>query len=108
MLLAYAQDGTAEDVLPETWAPRTPHSLISRAAVVGQFPAIRDAGYAIDNEESTPGFRCVAAPILTRGGIAIAAISMTTVSSRTPMTELKAMGMQAAETAAAIARALGH
>ena len=108
VLLAYAPDGTTEGVLPETWTPRTAHSLISRAEVAGQFAGIRAAGYAIDDEESTPGFRCVAAPILARGGIAIAAISMTTVSSRTPMDELKAMGARAAATAAAIARALGH
>lgn len=108
VLLAYGPEATVAELLPDTWPPRTETSLTTRAQLVGQFGDIRRTGYAIDDEESTPGFRCVAAPILTRGGIAIAAISMTTVSSRTPMTELRAMGARAADAAQAIARALGH
>jgi len=107
-LLAYVPADVTESMLPEHWPARTANSLQTREALVRQFGEIRQTGYAIDNEESDAGFRCVAAPILTRGGIAVAAISVTTVSSRTPMAELKVLGLRIAETAAAISRALGH
>jgi IclR family transcriptional regulator, KDG regulon repressor len=43
---------------------------------------VRQAGYAIDNAESTPEVRCVAAPIHDTSGETIAAISISVPSIR--------------------------
>ena len=105
-LLTWSPAGTAETLLPAAWAGRTANSLTTIAAMTGQFGDIRARGYALDTEESDPGFRCVAAPILTRGGLAVAALSMTTSTARTSMDELEAMGLRIAETAGMISRLL--
>ena len=38
----------------------TPHSLVHRADLAADLAATRERGYAIDNEENTPGLRCFA------------------------------------------------
>jgi IclR family acetate operon transcriptional repressor len=60
----------------------TPNTVTSAFELSRQLIAIRQSGYAVDNEESVLGVRCLAAPILDRKGIAVAAISISGPSSR--------------------------
>jgi DNA-binding IclR family transcriptional regulator len=60
----------------------TPNTLTSATQLSRQINSIRHAGYAVDNEESVLGLRCIAAPILDGRGIAVAAISISGPASR--------------------------
>lgn len=60
----------------------TPHTLRSAEQLRQELDAVRQLGYAVDNEESTLGLRCIAAPILDERGVAVAAVSISGPSSR--------------------------
>lgn len=106
VLLAFSPQGTAEAVLPPAWPARTERSLTTRDGLLAQMDSIRARGFAFDDEESDPGFRCVAAPIVTRGGAAVAALSLTTVASRIPTDQLEAFGRRIRAVAEDISRVL--
>ncbi|RAP78652.1 IclR family transcriptional regulator [Paenibacillus montanisoli] len=46
----------------------TPYTIGHRDELFAQLDAIREQGYAMDDQESVMGFRCVAAPIRSGGG----------------------------------------
>ncbi|MFV2034367.1 MAG: IclR family transcriptional regulator C-terminal domain-containing protein, partial [Halocynthiibacter sp.] len=50
---------------------------------------IRERGYAFDCEEHEPGIICVATPILTKSHSVMAAISVTSSTSRTTLENLE-------------------
>ncbi len=54
----------------------TPHTLASPEALLPELERIRRDGYAVDNEESVPGIRCVAAPVLDAENLPAAAVSV--------------------------------
>jgi DNA-binding IclR family transcriptional regulator len=60
----------------------TPHTITSAGQLTRELNAIRKAVYAVDNEESVLGLRCIAAPIVDRRGIAVAAVSISGPTSR--------------------------
>jgi DNA-binding IclR family transcriptional regulator len=41
-----------------------------------QLQTVREKGYALESEESRPGFSCIAAPIIGQDGLAVAAVSI--------------------------------
>jgi len=77
----------------------TPNTLTSAFALSRELVAIRQASYAVDNEESVLGLRCIAAPILDKKGIAVAAISISGPASRITPQKTAALG-KAVKTAA--------
>ena len=60
----------------------TPKTITSAADLKRRLNMVRKQGFAIDDEESNPGCRCVAAPIRDHRGEVIAAISITGPSTR--------------------------
>ena len=60
----------------------TPNTITSAEQLTRELNAIRKTGYAVDNEESVLGLRCIAAPIVDRKGIAVAAVSISGPTSR--------------------------
>ena len=77
----------------------TPHTLTSALELSRDLGSIRQSGYAVDNEESVLGLRCIAAPILDRRGIAMAAISISGPTSRISPQKTPTLG-EAVRTAA--------
>jgi DNA-binding IclR family transcriptional regulator len=63
-------------------AVMTPNSLRSREALTEELRNTRERGYAVDNCESNPAVRCVAAPILDASGAAVAAVSVSVPTVR--------------------------
>jgi IclR family KDG regulon transcriptional repressor len=53
----------------------TSHTIADLPALQQELALIRDTGYAVDDQEYTPGLRCVAVPIRGADGTAIAALS---------------------------------
>ena len=60
----------------------TPHTITSAFELDRELNSIRQSGFAVDNEESVVGLRCIAAPILDTREIAVAAISISGPTSR--------------------------
>jgi len=63
-------------------APSTPRTLTTLPTLQDDLTKIRRRGYSTDNEEHELGVACVATPVLDRGGMAIAAISVSGPISR--------------------------
>lgn len=61
---------------------RTPRSIRSRSGLRRDLQETQRRGYAIDDEESRLGVRCLAFPIFGATGEAVAAISVTTTPAR--------------------------
>jgi DNA-binding IclR family transcriptional regulator len=77
-LLAYLPEELAEANLQVTGLPRfTPKTIVSFPKLKQELKRIRESGFAVDDEENTPGVRCLAAPVFDRAGTAVAAISLT-------------------------------
>lgn len=76
-LLAYLPDRDRDAYLERAPFPRlTPTTLCGRAELEAEIERIRACGFAMDREEREHGIRCVAAPVLSPQGDAIAAVSV--------------------------------
>lgn len=76
-LLAWAEPSTRSTILAKLDYERFTDSTIRSAkAFRDELERVRERGYAVDDEESVAGARCVSAPILDATGIPIAAMSV--------------------------------
>jgi len=62
--------------------PLTPRTIISLAQFKKELESVRKKGYAISDEEFAEGNRAIAAPILDKNGIAVAAINFAVPTKR--------------------------
>jgi len=80
-------------------------------ADIDQLMAMRDAslrnGYAVDDEERTPGMRCVAAPIFNSFGEAVASVSVSGPTVRIDGQTVPIYGARVRQAADAITRNIG-
>lgn len=60
----------------------TPNTITEIPRLLEELKRIREQGFALDNEETFPGIRCVGAPIRGAGGRVIAAVSITVPAQR--------------------------
>jgi IclR family transcriptional regulator, KDG regulon repressor len=67
----------------------TPTTVTEVPRLLKEFEKIRRQGFAIDNEESFPGIKCVAAPITDGRGNVIAAMSATVPTQRMEKERMK-------------------
>lgn len=82
-ILAFRPLDEVETILDRHGLPQiTENSITSRDQLLKELDQIRERGYAIDDEERVQGMRCVAAPITTSEGKAVAAISVSGPKSR--------------------------
>jgi IclR family transcriptional regulator, acetate operon repressor len=63
----------------------TERTIVDRSALESELARIRQAGYAVDNEEYVPGLLCVAVPVVGAHGRAIAAVAVQAPVSRMPL-----------------------
>jgi DNA-binding IclR family transcriptional regulator len=69
-------------LIPPTLTRHTPNTITDRATLLDQLDIIRTTGYAIEIGENEEGSYCIAAPILDRRDVAIAAMSLSAPISR--------------------------
>lgn len=81
-MLAYAGPPMIESVIADGLPRRTPHTLVTAAALQAELGRIREEGVAFDRGEAYPGITCVAAPIRDVAGLALGAVSVTGPSPR--------------------------
>nr|WP_156586361.1 IclR family transcriptional regulator [Halorubrum sp. CBA1125] len=82
-MLAYMAPERVDEILDKHgMISRTEHTISDREELSQELETIRDQGYAIDDEESLEGLRCVAAPILTQDDDVLGAVSISGPISR--------------------------
>jgi len=70
--------------------PKTPSTLCTAHALHEDFEAIRERGYALDNQENEPGVNCIAVPVYALAtGTPSGAVSVSALAYRTPLDELE-------------------
>ncbi len=85
----------------------TPKSIIRAGELHDALNRIRSQGYAVDDEESAIGLRCIAAVVFNEHSEALAAISVSGPATRISDERLVSLGRIVSEVADEITRALG-
>ncbi len=108
-LLAAMEDGALERYLARTSLVRfTDKTICERAALLDELARIRAQGYAFDDEEKSPGMRCVAAPVFNAFGEVVAGISVSGPTARMSRGEIEPISAQVRARAAELSHALGY
>jgi DNA-binding IclR family transcriptional regulator len=108
VLLAFSPPGLVAEVLKEELAARTPKTITDPAALQRLLDEVRLAGYAIDDEESEVGMRCLAAPVRDISGKVIAAVGLAGPTQRLTKKDLRAMAPEVVSTGDAVSVRLGY
>jgi IclR family transcriptional regulator, acetate operon repressor len=107
-LLAYMSSQTVRQILQKKGlAGFTPNTIIDPKKLSAELDSIRKRGWAVDDEEKTPGMRCVAAPVFDVLGEAVAAISISGPTVRMTLDRTGELGPQILRAADAITRSIG-
>jgi DNA-binding IclR family transcriptional regulator len=106
-LLAWLPDDVVTRVLAQPLQRRTPNTLTDPKLLRNDLELTRQRGWALDNVENELEIRCVGAPIIGRGGAAIAACSVSGPDLRLTLTRASQLGPLVARAAAHISRLLG-
>jgi DNA-binding IclR family transcriptional regulator len=108
VLLAYSQPATVTEVLKEGLAQRTAKTITEPLAFQRALEEVRLSGYAIDDEESEAGMRCVAAPVRDISGKVIAAVGLAGPTQRLTKKDLRSMAPEVIATGDAVSVRLGY
>lgn len=103
MLAWLPPEGLEQALARQSFLRHTPQTLDSREKLLAELAAIRLRGHAWDREEHEPGIICCAAPILTRSGRVLGALSVTSTTARTTLEALGALAPTIKDIAARIA-----
>jgi DNA-binding IclR family transcriptional regulator len=86
----------------------TRRTLVRPELLLRELRAVRQRGYAIDDEEIYPGVRCVGAPVRDHTGAVVAAVSVAGPTTRLPREHFPRYAAEVLKAAAEISRGLGH
>jgi IclR family transcriptional regulator, acetate operon repressor len=88
-ILAHLPEEEVQAVVASAGLPaRTPATITDPAGLRAELVAVRERGYAIDDEENEATVRCIGAAILDRGGRPTGGVSISTVTFAVDRTEL--------------------
>jgi IclR family acetate operon transcriptional repressor len=107
-LLSFLPAERARTILRETGMPAlTDKTITTIRDYMAALETVRAQGYAVDDEEQSPGMRCVAAVIHDEYGDPVAAVSVTGPSARIDDRRIALLGARVKAAAAAITEAIG-
>lgn len=107
-LAAFLHEKHREQILSGlTFQPLTPKTIMNLVQFRQELERVRQQGFAVDDEETTPGARCVSAPILGADGEAVAAISISGPVTRVGRDQVDALAAAVMQAAKAISAAMG-
>jgi IclR family acetate operon transcriptional repressor len=86
---------------------QTPATITEPASLRAELDDVRARGYAVDNEESVQGMRCVGAPIIDGDGHAVAAVSISAPVARLTPERYTEVGTLVRQSADAISAVIG-
>ena len=108
-LLAAMEEQALERYLARTPLIRfTDRTICEREALLGELARIRAQGHAVDDEEKSPGMRCVAAPVFNAFGEVVAGISVSGPTARMRRGEIARISALVRARAAELSYALGY
>lgn len=103
-MMAYlAPDALEQALARQSFYRHTARTLDTRETLLAELQAIRARGHAWDREEHEPGIICCAAPILSRAGRVMGALSVTSTTARTNLDALGELAPTIKDIAAKIA-----
>jgi DNA-binding IclR family transcriptional regulator len=106
-LLCTADDETWQRLIVEPLQRFTPRTATTIAEVRAELAATRERGWAVDDEELTPGVRCVAAPVFGADGTLVGCVGVSAPATRLTFERLEEVGGQVSAAARSITRELG-
>jgi DNA-binding IclR family transcriptional regulator len=107
-LLAYQPPEAVKQVIENGLRRYTANTIVESGVLSEELVGVRARGYAIDDEESEMGLRCVAAPIRDHTGLVAAAISVSAPVQRMTKKNLQTTVPTVVAAADAISRRLGY
>lgn len=109
VLLSGLSAEQVEEVVARRGLPsRTDRTITTISALRSELERVREQGYAMDDEESVVGLRCIAAPIHDAHGRVVAAISASGPAAEFVPATLPGLLREIKGTATAISSRLGH
>ncbi len=107
-LLAWSEPEVVAEAIRERGLPAlTEHTIRTASQLDAALAAIRSEGFAMDDEESALGLRCVAAPVRDGTGKVVGAISLSSPADRLSKDHARRLGPRMIDAAGAISRRLG-
>ncbi len=107
-LLAQYTSEKIGDFIARHGLPRiSDRTITGKQALLDELDKVRAQGFAVDDEENTPGMRCVAAPVLNVWGEPVAGLSVSGPSFRMAQHRIAEVGRQVRALANEASRALG-
>ena len=107
-ILAFQPAAVIEDILARGLKPRTPKTNIDPNTFRQALAAVRQRGYAVEDEESEAGMRSLAAPIRNGAGEVAGAVGVAGPVQRLPDEALASFAPHVLRTADAISVRLGY
>lgn len=107
VLLAYLSEGRQREILARPLQRFTENTIVDPTVLDAQLHAIRRNGFGYSLEELEIGLNGVAAPICSKGGTVIAAVSVSGPAFRLTADDVPALGDLTKEAAEEISRRLG-
>ena len=108
LLLNYSNQKLNEYIAVKGLRALTPHTLVTREALVNSLEMIRSRGYALEDEERELGARCVAAPVRDYSGRIVGGISVSGPTTRMSRARLEALAPLVMDMAAELSRRLAY
>jgi len=107
-ILAFQRANVVQKVLSGGLVARTPQTNTDPVALLKALEVVRSQGCAIEDEESDPGLRCIAAPVRNGAGEVVASVALGGPVSRLSMEAMTGFIPHLVDTAGAISIRLGH
>lgn len=108
-ILAYLPEEEVDAIWNSSAIERkTEFTVTSLTALKKELKAVRENGYALDNEENELGIRCIAVPVFDYHDTPEYALSVSTLKSRMPDERLKDLSQQLLQTAEDMSKVLGN
>jgi DNA-binding IclR family transcriptional regulator len=107
-ILAFGPPDVVDRIAKGGLRARTPQTITDPNKLLKALTLVRQRGYAMDDEESEIGMRCIAAPVRNDSGEVVAAVGVAGPVSRLTKKTLASFAPHVIGTAAAISARLGH
>ncbi|MDJ0318231.1 IclR family transcriptional regulator [Arthrobacter antibioticus] len=106
-IMAYSPEEVVSSILSVPLAPITSKTITNPGELRMELGAVKRRGYSIDDRENEPEVRCVAAPIFNHDDVVVAALSVSSLTSRMTPAKVREVGPMAADVGLRISVKLG-
>lgn len=107
-IFAFASKELSDRLLARRMNQRTPRTVTDPALVRATLASVREQRYALEDEESEPGIRCIASPIYGADGLVVGAVGIAGPSQRVSIETLVTYAEPLLEAVEAISLRLGY